>query len=113
MHELSIALNIVDIVSEEARKNNANSVDKVVLEIGTLAGVEMQAFSFAWNEAITDTVLSNAEKQIVAIEGLGLCKHCGKEFKLIEKYTPCPECGVPGIILKGDSLRIKSIHLTN
>lgn len=47
MHELSIAMNIIDIASEQAKINNFSVIDEIEIEIGTLSGVEIDALKFA------------------------------------------------------------------
>ena len=46
MHELSIVLGIVDIADEQVRKAHARKVDSIDLDVGTLAGIEMEALDF-------------------------------------------------------------------
>jgi len=46
MHELSIALGIVDIAEKETKKAKKHKVDLIELEIGTLAGIEFDSLGF-------------------------------------------------------------------
>ena len=64
MHELSIAISIVDTCTEEARKAGGNSVSSVELEIGKLSGVVPEALEFSWDVAIKDSMLEKAELKI-------------------------------------------------
>ena len=41
MHEFSLAQNIIEIVEETMKKNDLSKVSEVVLEIGTISGVEI------------------------------------------------------------------------
>jgi hydrogenase nickel incorporation protein HypA/HybF len=78
MHELSIAVNIVDIACEEAEKQGDSRVDAVYLNLGTLSGVVKDALLFSWNLACEGTLIAGArlairdmpgrEMQVVAIE---------------------------------------------
>ena len=47
MHELSIAQNIVEISEDQVKKHKATGVDKIILQIGELAGIELDALDFA------------------------------------------------------------------
>ena len=49
MHELSIAMGIVRIAENEIAKVNAQKVEQIELEIGTLAGIEIDALDFVWS----------------------------------------------------------------
>jgi len=112
MHELSIALGIVKIAEDETAKAKAKKVTKIELEIGVLAGVEIDSLNFVWSSAVQDTVLEKAEKEILIIEGKGKCIDCDTEFEMKNIYDCCPECGsnFKGI-LKGKELRVKAIEV--
>ena len=47
MHELSIALSILDLVALEAIKQKAHEVKEIELEVGHWAGVDISALSFS------------------------------------------------------------------
>ena len=49
MHELSIAMSIVDIVREEAVKAGGGEVTEVVVNIGSLSGIVADALLFSWD----------------------------------------------------------------
>ncbi len=112
MHELSVALGIVKIAEDEAKKANAKIVSKIELEIGVLSGVELDSLSFVWESAVKDTILENAEKEIFTIEGIGKCVDCDYEFEIKNIYDSCPKCSsyFKGI-LAGKELRVKAIEI--
>lgn len=113
MHELSIVMSIVDIAEEQVKKNHARQVDAIELEIGELAGVEPDAFDFAWPSAVKGTVLDHAQKEIRHIPGRALCHECDCEFVLHEAFDSCPACGSYFYnILQGKELRVKSLVLS-
>ena len=51
MHELSIALSILDLVALEAIKQKAHEVKEIELEVGHWAGVDISALSFSMRAA--------------------------------------------------------------
>lgn len=112
MHELSIALGIVKIAENETAKANAKQVTKIELEIGVLAGVELESLNFVWGSAVKETVLEEAEKVIDVINGRGKCIDCDVEFDMEKIYDCCPACGsnFKGI-LKGKELRVKALEV--
>lgn len=55
MHELSIALNIVDIAEEELERHGGQRVSAVHLRIGMLAGVAKEALLFSFGIACEST----------------------------------------------------------
>lgn len=113
MHELSIVMSIVEIASRELQKAEASDIEEIELEIGTLSGVELNSFDFAWQQAVKETPLQGALRKIDVIEGLGKCLHCDLEFPVQHLYDPCPECNGHLIDIKrGKELRVKSLIVT-
>ncbi len=112
MHELSIALGIVKIAEDETAKVKAERVTKIALEIGVLAGIEIDSLNFVWSSAVENTVLENAEKEILIIDGVGKCIDCDTEFAMENIYDCCPNCGsnFKGI-LKGKELKVKTLEV--
>ena len=113
MHELSIAMGIVDIAEKETAKVKATKVDLIELEIGTLAGIELDSLDFVWSSAVKDTVLENAIKKINVIHGEAKCSDCETIFKLDNIYDACPNCNsyLKGI-MKGKELLVKSLEVS-
>jgi hydrogenase nickel incorporation protein HypA/HybF len=64
MHELSIAVNIVDIASMEAERLCARRVDAVHVKVGALSGVAKDALLFAWEMASGDTAIAGSRLAI-------------------------------------------------
>ncbi len=110
MHELSIVIGIVDLASEQVRRAGRRQVDRIDLDIGSLAGVELDALDFAWQSAVRRTVLQDAERRINRIPGKARCLDCGAVFPVSELYEPCPRCGeYLTELLQGKELRVKSL----
>lgn len=110
MHELSIVMSIIDIAHAEAQKARAQAVEEIELDIGVLTGVEMQSFNFAWQQAVRETILSNAIKKVNRIEGRGLCLNCNTVYPMKEVYDACTACGGHFVnIQQGKELRVKSL----
>ena len=87
MHELSIALSIIESAEEAARKNNATIISKVEVEIGTMAGVETEALLFAWDSVIQGTMAQNSPLIINSIQAEATCQECGKDFPVDNFFT--------------------------
>lgn len=110
MHELSIVLSIVDIATQQTHKSAATVVEEIELDIGELSGVEMEAFDFAWQQVIKDSVLKDADRVVNRIEGIGMCMDCGIEFHMQNLYDSCPVCNGHFIdIKKGKELKVKAL----
>lgn len=111
MHELSIALGIVDIAEKEAKKAGVSAFKKIDLEIGTLSGIILDSLDFAWNSAVNGTCLENSVRCIERIDAVAKCLDCDLEFNTLSLYEQCPKCGgFATALIKGKELRIKSLE---
>lgn len=110
MHELSVVMSIIDIAEKEFAKCNAVNIEEIELEIGELSAVDINAFDFAWQQAVKSTVLEHAHKKVDHIAGQGLCLDCKAVFPMQQLYEPCPVCGGHFVnIQKGKELRVRSL----
>ena len=112
MHEMSIALNIIDIVREEALRAEAKSVNIIEVEIGSISGVEIPALEFAFETAVKDTPLEKTQFKIIHVQAIAQCKECNSTYPLSTFFEPCPTCSALKInIICGKELQIKSINV--
>lgn len=110
MHELSIAQSIVELAELQAKEHHATEIEELELEIGTLAGVEIQSLDFALQSSVKGTMLNKAKVVRHDIEAEGRCGDCGNVFPVDTLFSPCPHCKSYCVkIIKGKELRIKSI----
>ncbi len=110
MHELSIAVGIVDLAEKEAKTAGADKILSIELEIGTLSGVMLDALDFAWPVATENTLLEKAERTIIQVPAKAKCSRCGALFDLENLYDSCPACNeYRKDIIQGKELRIKSL----
>ena len=112
MHEMSIAMNIIDIAAEYAGRENAVKVHEIEIEIGKLSGVEIDALTFALETATTGTILENAKTNLIVIDGRAKCLDCNGDVELENLYSPCPSCGGYNLdVITGKDLRVKSLSV--
>ncbi|MEJ2596322.1 MAG: hydrogenase maturation nickel metallochaperone HypA [bacterium] len=110
MHEFSIAVNIVEIAEAEAVKAGADRITELVLDIGTLSGIEYDALDTAMEMAVHETMLEKSRIVVNRIRATAICKECRTEFELEQLYDACPACQSPfHEIQSGQELRIKSL----
>lgn len=110
MHELSIAISIVEIAEENAKKANTSVINEIELDIGSQSGVVLEALEFAMQSAVQGTMLEKAEVKINSIPARATCSQCQYEFFIDDLFTPCPECGNPFCeITQGKELKVKSL----
>ena len=68
MHELSIALSIIEGVEEELARHTHSRVTAVHLRLGPLSGVVKDALLFSWDVACEGTPLEGAALQIEELQ---------------------------------------------
>ena len=110
MHELSIVMSIIEIASTEAGRAGGGEVEEIELDIGELSTVDMDAFEFAWQQGVRQTLLEGTKLNVNRIAGMARCLDCEIEFPVDQVYDPCPSCGQHLVeIVKGKELRVKSL----
>ena len=110
MHELTLSESIVNLVVECARIEQLRAVTRVVLEIGTAAGVEIEALRFCFDLVTKDTLAQGAVLAIDVVSLQARCRSCAANFIPDHAVSACPQCGSYAIeLVCGRELRVKSI----
>src|SRR5271156_1318148 len=95
MHELSIAMSIVDIAQEEAERRDV-MIDAVYLELGPLSGVVAEALLFSYEMACSGTRLEGSRLEIKDVPIEVYCAVCKAQRTLSSmQWFCCPECDTP------------------
>jgi hydrogenase nickel incorporation protein HypA/HybF len=115
MHELSIALSIVDGVLAEAQVRGLAQVSAVHLRLGRLSGVDKDALQFSYGVAAQDTVLATSRLVIDEVEVVIFCSACGAERETASfPLLVCAQCGTLGErVIHGDELEISAVEVTS
>lgn len=112
MHEMSICEGILQILEEQARIHGYRRVKTMRLEIGPLAGVELDALRFSFEVVAKGTLSEGAGLEIIQPPGEAWCLPCGKAVPIRERFDNCPECGSYQLkVTSGDQLRIKELEV--
>ncbi|MCK7627153.1 hydrogenase maturation nickel metallochaperone HypA [Streptomyces sp. RS10V-4] len=111
MHEMSIALAVIDQVESAVRPEGATAVSRVRLEIGELAGVVPDALAFSFELAREGTVLAGAELVTDQVPARARCGGCGRTWPAgVPPRLSCPGCGGAAVdLLSGRELRIADV----
>jgi hydrogenase nickel incorporation protein HypA/HybF len=112
MHELSIALSIVDVAAEEAERR-AGRVVAVHLKLGPLAGVVKDALVSAYGLAREGTALERADLVVEEVPVVAYCPACAAERTLPSAQEMCcPTCGSPTPqIVRGRELEVVALEI--
>jgi hydrogenase nickel incorporation protein HypA/HybF len=94
MHELSIAISIIEGAAEEAHRHGAGRVNAVHLKLGPLSGVAKDALLFSYELACEGTTLEGSRLIIEEIPATIFCSNCDVERALTSiQRMCCPVCG--------------------
>ena len=113
MHELSIAVSIVEMVEEElARRGNAQ-VSAVHLRLGALSGVVGEALLFSYEVACAGTPLQGSKLVILDLPVIVHCAKCDVRRTLDSPHwLVCPVCETPAPqLVQGKELEIAALEL--
>ena len=112
MHELSLAINILEIAEDHARQAGASSIGAVVLRVGALSGVEPSALELAFQVAQQGTMAHQARLEVECVAGRAMCERCGLEFDVDAGLALCPTCGQPSAtFIRGRELEVRSLEV--
>ncbi len=112
MHEMSIAMSIVEAVADRARQEGCARVTGIELVVGRLSGVVAESLRFCFDAASRSTPVEGAELSIEERDAAGSCEECGARFPVESYHASCPSCGRFRVrILSGEELAVKSITI--
>lgn len=113
MHELSIAISMIEMAAEEVKKNGGTRVDALHLKLGRLSGVVRDALLFSWDIACQGTALEGSRLVIEDVPVVVRCPKCRNE-KTLEAADGlfCPVCWeeTPEV-LQGKELLVTALEI--
>ncbi|HTR66028.1 MAG TPA: hydrogenase maturation nickel metallochaperone HypA [Terriglobales bacterium] len=112
MHELSIALSIVELAEEEAERRGVE-IEAVHLKLGALSGVVKEALLSCYELACEQTPLQGSRLIVEDVPVMIFCLHCQarRPLQSIQLFS-CPECGTPASeIVQGKELEVVALEI--
>lgn len=104
MHELSIALSIIEGVEEELERQPEARVAAVHLRLGPLSGVVKEALLFSYGLACEGTPLEGSRLEIDEIPVVIYCSVCRREQPAVSiQRLCCAVCDAPAREIRGGS----------
>ena len=113
MHELSIALSMIDEVLEQAKKHGGVQVTAVRVKVGVFSGVHKDALEFSYAAASENTPLKGSRLVIEEVPIVVYCRQCRAE-RTLESFQQlrCPQCDAPiHDIRQGRELEITALEV--
>ena len=113
MHELSVCQALIEQVVGIAREHNATAVERVLLRVGPLSGVEPALLMTAYPIAAAGTPAEGAVLEVEQAAVTVRCRACGHEAEVPPNRLLCPACGdYHTEMLSGDELLLARVELT-
>ena len=112
MHELSIAVSIVEMAEEEARSRDVQ-VSAIHLKLGTLSGVVKEALLFSYDLACEGTALEGSRLIIEEVPTVVYCPACQAERTLasVQRFC-CSVCDTPTPdVVQGKELEVVALEI--
>jgi hydrogenase nickel incorporation protein HypA/HybF len=112
MHELSIALSLLDIVAEQGQQQQGRIVS-VHVRLGPLSGVDKAALHSAYALAREGTAEEAVGLVIEEVPLTGFCQACAAERSVTSVWEmTCSECGTAiAEVLHGRELEVVGIEV--
>ena len=113
MHELSIAMSIVELAEEEAGKRGAK-IEAVHLKLGALSGVVKDALLSCYEMACENTPAQGSRLVVEDVPVIIFCRTCNAQRTLtsIQQFI-CPDCNTPSWeVLQGKELEVVALEIT-
>ncbi|MGH9356579.1 MAG: hydrogenase maturation nickel metallochaperone HypA [Terriglobia bacterium] len=113
MHELSIAISIVELAEEESERRGGATVSAIHLKLGRLSGVVKEALLSSYDLASENTSLAGSRLVIEEIPIVVYCSNCEarRELSSMQQFS-CPECHMlTPDVLQGRELEVVALEL--
>ena len=112
MHELSVCQGLMRQVERIARENDARSVERILLRVGGLSGVEPPLLKRAFEIARMGTLAENARLEIEEGPVAVKCQECGGSSVVPVNRLVCSYCGEWKVnVTQGEELMLLSLDL--
>jgi len=112
MHELSIAMSILEVAEEEAERRGLQ-VMAIHLRLGAFAGVVKEALLSSFEMARENSAMPQAELIVEDVPIVVYCPACRKESPAASmQEICCPICGVPTPdVVHGRELEVSGLEV--
>jgi len=112
MHEISICEGILQVIEDQAVAHNFTQVKSLRLEVGPMAGIELEALHFSYEVVTRGTIADKSKLEVIRLPVQAWCMPCSRSVKVEQRFEACPECGSYQVEINGgDELRIKDMEV--
>ncbi|BDE06521.1 putative hydrogenase nickel incorporation protein HypA [Vulcanimicrobium alpinum] len=113
MHELSVALTLLDGLTEIAIPQGIARVSAVHVRVGALTGIAPDALSFSWELAADGTLAAGSTLHVELMPLVVACERCQADVRPAPGHgLVCPRCGsVSPTIRSGRELELVAMEV--
>lgn len=111
MHEMALAEGVLGLIETAQQRQGFAQVSAVRMEIGALAGVEVEALRSCLEIVLLRSVARGAEIEFNIAPGSGFCLDCAQTVPIETLYADCPRCAGPHVQATG-GLAMRVLDLT-
>jgi len=112
MREMTLAQSVIRIVEGTARQHGGTRVSAITLQVGLLAGIEVEALRSCIGAASRMGLAEGATLVIEQPGGSAWCRSCGESVPLSSLIEPCPRCGSHQLqVTGGNELKVCEIEI--
>ena len=113
MHEMALSESVLESIEHNAQADGFSRVLAIHLEIGELAGVDIDAMRFSFDAVSRGTLAEAARLDISSLPGEAWCMPCGHAVQIAKRFDPCPDCGSHQLqVTGGTDMLLKSLEVT-
>ncbi|MDM5315420.1 hydrogenase maturation nickel metallochaperone HypA [Fictibacillus sp. b24] len=112
MHEMSLAMDIITAITEDARMRKINYISRIDVIIGDLSNVLADALELAFFYLRTQSsplINEQTNLNIIREKARSRCNKCMREFTPDYRIAICPSCGAENCdLISGETFRVES-----
>lgn len=112
MHELSLMEEVRRQALAAAAAEGATCIKAIILRVGELAGVEIEALRFAFPVVMEGSIAAGAHLRIEREAAVCWCEPCAGRFRARDGCCDCPRCGAISCQqISGRDLRLVALEV--
>src|SRR5262249_17399098 len=98
--------------NEQAVSEAFCRVHRVLVAVGALCNVEVEALRFCFDIVMQGSMADGAVLEIVSVPGTGWCPRCQDSFPAVSLASPVPSCGTSDVARSGgDQLTMTALEV--
>lgn len=112
MHEMGIAISLIDTLRKEAAKHPDSRPRKLGIRIGELTALDASSLEFCFEALLRGTDLEGVQLALEKCPRRHRCLDCAAEFEIRQYDFRCPKCRqLHSECISGDELEIAYLEM--